>query len=67
MATLQISSRPTRSMDRNERRARNRAYHGYIRQALDPMSAGVYDNLTLGELKQQARDWADDAWQDYLE
>ena len=54
-------------MDPAERRARNRAYHGYIRNALEPTSAAVYDDTTVADLKRMARDWADSAWQDYLD
>jgi len=54
-------------MDPAERRARNRAYHGYIRNALEPTSAAVYDDVTVAGLKQMARDWADSAWEDYLD
>lgn len=56
-----------RRMDPAERRARNRAYHGYIRNALEPTSAAIYDDVPLGEVKRMARDWADSAWQDYLD
>lgn len=54
-------------MDPEERRARNRAYHGYIRNALEPTSAAIYDDITVAELKRMARDWADQSWQDYLD
>jgi len=54
-------------MDPAERRARNRAYHGYIRNALEPTSAAVYDDMTVGDLKVHARHWADESWQDYLD
>ena len=54
-------------MDPVERRARNRAYHGYIRNALEPTSAAVYGDMTIADLKIHARSWANDYWQDYLE
>ena len=54
-------------MTREERRARNRAYHGYIRNALEPTSAAIYDEMTISDLKIHARSWANDYWQDYLE
>ena len=54
-------------MSPDERRARNRAYHGYIRNALEPTSAMIYDETTVGELKRMARDWANTDWMDYLE
>lgn len=57
----------TSTMTRQERRARNRAYHGYIRNALEPTSAAIYDDLPLSEIKRMARDWANTAWEDYLE
>lgn len=57
---------PTKT-DPVERRARNRAYHGYIRNALEPTSAAIYDDVTISELKRMARDWANTAWNDYLE
>lgn len=58
---------PTGKMTREERRARNRAYHGYIRNALEPTSAAVYDDMAISDLKAAARRWADDAWMDYLD
>ena len=67
MADLTISSRPKRAMDKAERSARNRAYHGYIRNALEPTSAAIYDDITVAELKTMARDWAETAWEDYLQ
>ena len=53
-------------IDPEERRARNRAHAGYIRNALDPTSAGAFDDMTIGELKAAAKEWADTAWEDYL-
>jgi len=58
---------PAKRMDPAERRARNKAYHGYIRNALEPTSAMIYDETTVGELKGMARDWADSSWMDYLD
>lgn len=57
----------TTVMSRAERRGRNRAYAGYIRNALEPTSAAIYDDVTVHELKRMAHDWADTAWTDYVE
>lgn len=62
-----ITTHMARKASAAERSARNRAYHGYIRNALDPTSAAVYDDMTIGDLKAHARDWADSAWQDYIQ
>lgn len=53
--------------DRIETRARNRAYHGYIRNALEPTSAAIYDETTIAELKAMARDWAESTWPEYVD
>jgi hypothetical protein len=54
-------------IDPHERRARNRAHASYIRNALDPTSAGAYDDVTIGDLKARARQWVDDTWTEYLD
>ena len=58
---------PTSTISRAERRGRNRAYAGYIRNALEPTSAAIYDEMTIGDLKIHARSWANDYWPDYVE
>lgn len=58
---------PARRVDKAEKSARNRAYHGYIRNALEPTSAAVFDDMTIADLKAAARRWADDSWMDYLQ
>lgn len=67
MGPVEMKPAPAKRMDPAERRARNRAYHGYIRNALEPTSAAIYDDVTIGELKRMARDWANTSWTDYLE
>ena len=66
MTNLQISSRPKREMDREEKRARNRAHADYLRNALAPTGAPVFDDITIAELKIMARDWVETSWKDYL-
>lgn len=67
MTTAPITERLAAKVTREERRARNRAYAGYIRNALEPTSAAWADELTVADLKSAARRWADDEWKDYLD
>ena len=58
---------PVRAGLRGDQRSGwNRAHAAYIRNALDPISASVYDDLTIGQLKSAAREYADCAWQDHM-
>jgi hypothetical protein len=53
--------------DKTQRSAWNRAYHGYIRNALEPTSAAVFGDLTVNEVKAAARQWADENWIEYVQ
>lgn len=54
-------------VDKAQKSAWNRAYHGFIRTALEPTSAAVFGDMTINDVKAAAKRWADDQWIEYVQ